>query len=76
MTKQELNEIIQRNCKNSWKIIDNIDETEKAFVVYFTMGATLGEAIDTIRDIEQQGGTILAKMGNALVYVKKGVGNV
>ena len=72
MTKQQLTETIKRNCKSSKKIIENIDETANAFVVYFTMGATLGETLDTIKDIEQQGVTILARMGNALVYIAKG----
>lgn len=72
MTKQQLTETIKRNCKNSKKIIANIDETANAFVVYFTMGATLGETLDTIKDVEQQGATILTRMGNALVYIAKG----
>ena len=71
MTRQQLSATIKRNCKNSKKIIANIDENANAFVVYFTMGATLGETLDTIKDIEQQGATILAKMGNALVYIAK-----
>lgn len=71
MTKQQLTETIKRNCKNSEEIIANIDENANAFVVYFTKGATLGETLDTIKDIEQQGATILARMGNALVYIAK-----
>lgn len=75
MTKQQLTETIKRNCKNSKKIIANIDENANAFVVYFTMGATLSETLDTIKDIEQQGATILARMGNALVYIAKDATN-
>lgn len=71
MTRQQLTETIKHNCKNSKKIIANIDETAAAFVVYFTKGATLGETLDTIKDIEQQGATILARMGNSLIYVAK-----
>ena len=71
MTRQQLTETIKRNCKNSEKIVANIDETATAFVVYFTMGATLGETLDTIKDIEQQGAKILARMGNTLIYIAK-----
>lgn len=75
MTKQQLTETIKRNCKNSKKIIANIDETENAFVIYFTMGATLSETLDTIKDVEQQGATILARMGNAFIYIAKDTTN-